>query len=113
MPKYIAGLPIYDDPEYEWDIYDESATMSVYTVAMVVAKNSIHNFKEESLGNVAIRSWYRVFYNGTSNGNQYDKPYKKMEYNAKVTANYLEYYGNYYNMTYTQPKMDSFKLNDV
>ncbi len=35
MPIKTAGLPMSDNDEYVWDVYEDSPTMSTYLVSML------------------------------------------------------------------------------
>ena len=98
MPINLSGVPIANNSEYEWDIYERSPVMPTYTLAMAVL--SQHTSIESNIKNKTFRAW-------TSNANTLVRSYNDHQLNLNYTSSIYFFYENYFNLTDTLTKIDS------
>ena len=99
MPQIQVGVPMSDNDEYVWDVYQESLKMSTYLVAFVVSEFA---YRESQLNsnNVRFRIWSRKEAIGQT------------EYAADIGPKILEYYEKYFDVPYPLPKQDMIAIPD-
>ena len=99
MPKEREGLPMADNDEYVWDIYQETPKMSTYLLAFIVTRFTFRQSK--SLGNgVEFRIWSRK--------SALDQTVMASEIGPKL----LEFYENRFKTKFPLPKQDMIAIPD-
>ena len=85
--------------EYVWDVYEESVPMSTYLVAFVVSKFG-YEISPQTDNNVMFRIWARK------------DALDQIAYAKKVGPEMLQYFEEYFNVTYPLPKQDMIAIPD-
>ena len=99
MPKEREGLPMADNDEYVWDVYQETPKMSTYLLAFIVTSFTFRQSK--SLGNgVEFRIWSRK--------SVLDQTVLASEIGPKI----LEFYENRFGTKFPLPKQDMVAIPD-
>ena len=99
MPQSLNGVPMDDNDEYVWDIYEDSVKMSTYLLAFVVSE---FEFRASELtpNNVRFRIWSRK------------DAIDQTIYAADIGPKILEYYESYFGVPYPLPKQDMIAIPD-
>ena len=98
MPILNKGVTMEGSDEYVWDVYQQSVKMSTYLVAFVVSK---FKFVEETRdNNVRFRIW--------TEQNSLDQA----QYAKDIGPKILEYFEQYFNITFPLPKQDMIAIPD-
>merc|ERR1719464_939165 len=99
MPIKNEGVPMRDNDEYVWDVYEESVPMPTYLVAFVVSKFGFE-VSPSTDNNVMFRIWARK------------DALDQIAYAKEVGPKMLEYFEEYFNVTYPLPKQDMIAIPD-
>jgi len=99
MPIKNEGVPMSDNDEYVWDVYEESVPMPTYLVAFVVSKFGFE-VSPSTDNNVMFRIWARK------------DALDQIAYAKEVGPKMLEYFEEYFNVTYPLPKQDMIAIPD-
>ncbi|KAF2900959.1 hypothetical protein ILUMI_05226, partial [Ignelater luminosus] len=93
----IASEPIDGMDNWMWDHYEDSVTMSTYTLAFVV---SDFEYKPAAslINDVTFRIWARK------------DVIDQVELATDVTPKFLEYYEEYFGISYSLPKLDMIAI---
>ena len=99
MPQSLNGVPMDDNDEYVWDIYEDSVKMSTYLLAFVVSE---FEFRASELtpNNVRFRIWSRK------------DAIDQTIYASDIGPKILEYYESYFGVPYPLPKQDMIAIPD-
>jgi len=95
----IQGGTMEGTDEYVWDHYMESVDMSTYLVAFVVSKFQYRQ-SEPRQNNVRFRIWSRP------------DALEQTEYARDIGPRILEFFENYFNVSFPLPKQDMIALPD-
>ena len=99
MPAEYEDVPMADNNEYMWDIYQDSPVMSTYLLAFIVSRFTYR--QSETLSNgVQFRIWSRR------------SVLDQTELAAKVGPSILEFFERHYNVKFPLPKMDMIAIPD-
>ena len=99
MPAEYEDVPMADNNEYMWDIYQDSPVMSTYLLAFIVSRFTYR--QSETLSNgVQFRIWSRR------------SVVDQTELAAKVGPSILEFFERHYNVKFPLPKMDMIAIPD-
>ena len=82
-----------------WDVYEESVPMSTYLVAFVVSKFG-HEVSPKTSNNVMFRIWARK------------DALDQIAYAKDIGPKMLEYFEEYFNVSYPLPKQDMIAIPD-
>ena len=85
--------------DYVWDVYEESVPMSTYLVAFVVSKFG-YEISDKTDNNVMFRIWARK------------DALDQIAYAKKVGPQMLQYFEDYFNVSYPLPKQDMIAIPD-
>ena len=98
MPIAKKGLAM-PDSEYVWDTFEQSLDMSTYLLAFVVSDFEYQTGKETNNG-VRFRIWSR------------SQALDQTSYACDIGPEILQYYEEYFNVSFPLPKQDMIALPD-
>jgi len=99
MPKEREGIPMADNDEYVWDIYQESPKMSTYLLALIVTRFTFRKSKPQGNG-VEFRIWSRK------------SVMDQTELAAEIGPKILEFYEDRFKTKFPLQKQDMIAIPD-
>ena len=99
MPQILNSLPMSDNDEYVWDVYEDSVKMSTYLLAFVVSEFEFRQ-SNPTKNDVRFRIWSRK------------EAISQTHYAADIGPKILEYYETYFGVPYPLPKQDMIAIPD-
>jgi aminopeptidase N len=99
MPAESEDVPMKDNDEYMWDMYQDSPVMSTYLLAFIISRFTYR--QSETLSNgVLFRIWSRK------------SVVDQTVLAAEVGPQILEFFERHYNVPFPLPKMDMIAIPD-
>jgi len=99
MPAEFEGVPMSDNSDYLWDIYQDSPIMSTYLLAFIISRLTFKQ-SEATSNRVQFRVWSRKSVTDQTG------------LAAEVGPQILEFFENHYNVPFPLPKMDMIAIPD-
>jgi aminopeptidase N len=99
MPAEFEGVPMADNSDYMWDMYQDSPIMSTYLLAFIISRFTYKQSEATSNG-VQFRIWSRKSVSDQT------------ELAATVGPQILEFFERHYNVPFPLPKMDMIAIPD-